>query len=90
MLLADVAEALGPGAGGMADDLVALWRPWRFRIADVPAGVRIWHGAQDTRGEADFRYLTATLPDCRPRMWPHAGHYGVVPHWREVLGAVGA
>jgi pimeloyl-ACP methyl ester carboxylesterase len=89
-LLADVAEALGGGADGMADDLVALWRPWGFRLADVRAGVLLWHGAQDTRAEPDFRHLAATLPQCRPVIWPHDGHYGVVRHWRNVLGAVGS
>jgi pimeloyl-ACP methyl ester carboxylesterase len=90
MLRADVAEALAPGAGGMADDLVALWRPWGFRITDVRPGVRVWHGAQDTRGEPDFRYLAATLPGCRSIIWPHAGHYGVAGHWREVLAGLTA
>jgi pimeloyl-ACP methyl ester carboxylesterase len=85
MLAADVTEALRPGAGGMADDLVALWMDWGFRIADVRAGVRLWHGAQDTRGEPDFRYLAATLPGCRAQVWPDAGHLGVVRHWRDVL-----
>jgi pimeloyl-ACP methyl ester carboxylesterase len=88
MLLADVAEALRPGAGGMADDLIALWRPWGFGIAEVRAGVRIWHGAQDARAEPDFRYLAATLPGCRPVVWSHDGHYGVVRRWREVLAAL--
>ena len=59
MLVADVAEALRPGAGGFADDMVTLWRPWGFRIADVPPGTRVWHGAQDTRAEPDFQYLAA-------------------------------
>jgi pimeloyl-ACP methyl ester carboxylesterase len=85
MLVADVTEALRPGAGGMADDLVALWLPWGFRIADVRPGVRLWHGAQDTRGEPAFRYLAATLPACQAQVWPDAGHYGVVRHWPEVL-----
>ena len=87
MLAADVTEALRPGAGGIADDLVALWMAWGFRIGEVRAGVRLWHGAQDTRGEPDFRYLAATLPGCRARVWPDAGHLGVVRHWREVLAA---
>jgi pimeloyl-ACP methyl ester carboxylesterase len=88
MLLADVNEALRPGARGMADDLVALWRPWGFRIADLRAGVRLWHGAQDTRGEPAFRYLAATLPGCRAQVWADAGHYGVVRHWPEVLAGL--
>lgn len=87
MLREDVAEALRPGPGGMADDLVALWMPWGFAVADVPPGVRLWHGAQDTRGEAAFGYLAATLAGCNAVTWPDAGHYGVLRHWREVLGA---
>lgn len=86
MLAADVTEALRPGAAGMADDLVARWMHWGFAIFEIRPGVRIWHGAQDTRGEPDFSYLAATLPDCRPQIWPHQGHYGVLRHWREVLG----
>jgi pimeloyl-ACP methyl ester carboxylesterase len=88
MLAADVTEALRSGAGGMADDLVALWMEWGFRIADVRAGVRISHGAEDTRGDPDFRYLAATLPACRSAVWPDAGHLGVLRHWQEVLEAV--
>jgi pimeloyl-ACP methyl ester carboxylesterase len=88
MLRADVTEALRPGAGGMADDLVALWMAWGFRIAELRPGVAVWHGAQDTRGAPDFRYLAATLPACRARVWSDAGHLGVVRHWQEVLGAL--
>ena len=88
MLAADVTEALRPGAGGMADDLVALWMEWGFRIADVRRGVRISHGAEDTRGEPHFRYLAATLPDCEACVWPDVGHLGVLRHWREVLESV--
>jgi pimeloyl-ACP methyl ester carboxylesterase len=85
MLRADVTEALRPGGGGMADDLVALWMRWGFGMAELRPGVRLWHGAQDTRAERDFRYLSETLPGCRPRIWPHDGHYGVLRHWHEVI-----
>jgi pimeloyl-ACP methyl ester carboxylesterase len=85
MLGADVAEALRPGAAGFADDMVVLWRPWGFRAAELPAGVRIWHGAHDTRAEPDFEYLARTLPAARPVVWPDDGHYGVLRHWAEVL-----
>jgi pimeloyl-ACP methyl ester carboxylesterase len=88
MLRADVTEALRPGGGGMADDLVALWMPWGFRISEVRPGVRLWHGGQDTRAEPAFRNLAATLPDCRSRIWPHDGHYGALRHWGEILAAV--
>jgi hypothetical protein len=88
MLAADVTEALRPGAGGIADDLVALWMPWGFRIGDLRPRIRLWHGAEDTRAEPDFRYLAATLPDCEPQVWPDVGHLGVLRHWREVLESV--
>jgi pimeloyl-ACP methyl ester carboxylesterase len=70
---------------GMADDLVALWMRWGFGMAELRPGVRLWHGAQDTRAEPDFRYLSETLPGCHPRIWPHGGHYGVLRHWPEVI-----
>ncbi len=88
MLAADVTEALRPGAGGIADDLVALWMPWGFRIADLRPEIRLWHGAQDTRAEPDFRYLAATLPDCEAQVWPDVGHLGVLRHWQVVLESV--
>jgi pimeloyl-ACP methyl ester carboxylesterase len=90
MLRADVTEALRPGGGGMADDLVALWMPWGFRISEVRPGVRLCHGGQDTRAEPAFHYLAATLPDCRSRIWPHDGHYGAVRHWAEILAETAA
>jgi pimeloyl-ACP methyl ester carboxylesterase len=89
MLVADVEEAFRPGAGGLADDLVAFWRPWGFGPADVAVPVWLWHGEQDTRGAPDAAYLAGTLPLCRPTTWADAGHLGVVSHWREVLDALG-
>jgi pimeloyl-ACP methyl ester carboxylesterase len=85
MLLADAAEAFRQGAGGLADDLVGLWRPWGFRIADVPRGVHLFHGAEDRRGEPDFAYLASALPAAQPVVWPTEGHCGVVPQWGSVL-----
>ena len=88
MLQADVAEAFRPGAEGFADDMVTLWLPWRFPLAGLPRGIRVWHGAQDTRAEPDFDHLAATLPGCFPTVWPEDGHYGVLAHWSEVLAGL--
>jgi pimeloyl-ACP methyl ester carboxylesterase len=85
MLAADMAEALRPGAAGFADDMLTLWLPWGFPVAAVPAGVRIWHGAHDTRAAPDFAYLASTLPGAEPTVWPDDGHSGVLRHWGEVL-----
>ncbi|MGH9030963.1 MAG: alpha/beta fold hydrolase [Acidimicrobiia bacterium] len=86
MLAADLAEALRSGAAGFADDMVTLWLPWGFPVGAVPRGVRIWHGAHDTRAAPDFEYLAGALPGATPTIWPDDGHYGVVRHWDEVLG----
>jgi pimeloyl-ACP methyl ester carboxylesterase len=88
MLLADVAEALRPGAEGFADDMATLWLPWGFSLAELPEGIRVWHGAQDTRAQPDFEHLAVTLPRCAVAVWPHDGHYGVLRHWAEVLGSL--
>jgi pimeloyl-ACP methyl ester carboxylesterase len=85
MLAADMAEALRPGAAGFADDMLTLWLPWGFPLAGVPSGVRIWHGAHDTRAAPDFAHLAAALPGAVPVVWPDDGHYGVLRHWDEVL-----
>jgi pimeloyl-ACP methyl ester carboxylesterase len=85
MLERDIREAFRHDAGGMADDLVALWRPWPFAVADAPAGAWLWHGEHDTRAEPDYRYLRRTLPGCRPRTWPDESHLGIVPGWGDVL-----
>jgi hypothetical protein len=88
MLLADVAEALRPGAEGFADDMVTLWLPWGFPLAGLPEGIRVWHGAQDTRAEPDFEHLAAALPGGVPTVWPDDGHYGVLRHWGDVLSTL--
>jgi pimeloyl-ACP methyl ester carboxylesterase len=88
MLLADAVEAFRTSGRGMADDLVALWRPWSFAVADAPSGARLWHGAEDTRAAPDFHWFAAALPGARPHVWPDEGHLGVVSRWPEVLGSV--
>jgi pimeloyl-ACP methyl ester carboxylesterase len=88
LLIEDATEAFRNGAHGMADDLVALWRPWGFAIAELPPGVWFWHGTQDTRAEPDFRYFTTTAPGSRARIWAEQGHLGIVPGWRDVLASV--
>ena len=88
MLLADAAEAFRTSGQGMADDLVALWRPWGFAVADVPAGARLWHGAEDTRAEPDLHWFAATLPGAVTEIWSDQGHLGIVARWPDVLGSV--
>ena len=88
MLLADAVEAFRTSGRGMADDLVALWRPWGFAVADAPPRARLWHGAEDTRAEPDLRWFAATLPAAVTHVWPDQGHLGVVARWPAVVGSV--
>jgi pimeloyl-ACP methyl ester carboxylesterase len=88
MLLADAVEAFRTSGQGMADDLVALWRPWGFAVAEAPPGAWLCHGAEDTRAEPDFRWFAVTLPSAVPRIWPDQGHFGIVARWPDVLESV--
>lgn len=87
MMVRQAEEGLRSGAGGMADDLVAWWRPWGFALADLPAGARVWHGAHDLRAEPDIDTYARELRGALITRWPDDGHFGLLAHWPEVLGA---
>ncbi|HZJ26574.1 MAG TPA: alpha/beta hydrolase [Acidimicrobiia bacterium] len=87
-LVEEMTIALAGGAGGMADDLCALWRPWGFALDDVPPGVRVFHGAEDHRAEDDFEHLRHHLRGAVATVWPDEGHLGIVRRFVEVLASV--
>ena len=88
MLEAQVIEALRPGAEGIAADLVAMWLPWEFVLADLTVPTTVFHGARDRHNEADGRTYAHQIPQARLVVWPDAGHLGILGRWPEVLHAV--
>jgi pimeloyl-ACP methyl ester carboxylesterase len=63
-LAENCAEALRQGDEGWWEDWWACLRPWGFRLDDVKAPVRLWHGADDRSVPvAHGRYLASRLPN---------------------------
>jgi pimeloyl-ACP methyl ester carboxylesterase len=63
----ELADALAPGTGGMADDYRALWgAPWGFDLAEVTRPV-VWVHGRDDRAVpfAAAARAAAALPACR-------------------------
>lgn len=89
MLEAQVSDALAPGAAGVATDLVAMWIPWGFTLAEIAVPTTVFHGAQDRNNGEDARTYAARIPGARLVIWPDAGHLGILRHWPEVLASVG-
>jgi pimeloyl-ACP methyl ester carboxylesterase len=89
MLRAQATAAIAPGPAGIAGDLVAMWIPWGFRLADVVQPTTVFHGALDRNNAADARTYAAQIPGARLVIWPDVGHLGILRHWPEVLAALG-
>ncbi|MCU1459394.1 MAG: alpha/beta hydrolase fold protein [Actinomycetia bacterium] len=87
MMIRQAEEGLRVGAGGMADDMITWWRPWGFALADLPPGAQVWHGAHDLRAAPDIDTYARELRGARVTRWADDGHFGVLAHWPEVLGA---
>ncbi|RSN11645.1 alpha/beta hydrolase [Nonomuraea sp. WAC 01424] len=90
MLAAAYAEAVRPGLGGWADDVIALFgRPWGLDLASITVPVRLWHGALDgVVPVAHARWLAAHIPTATLTVQPdagHAGHFDATPATLEWL-----
>jgi pimeloyl-ACP methyl ester carboxylesterase len=90
MLEAQVRAAIARGLVGLAADLVAMWCPWGFALADVTVPTTVFHGVRDSYNASDAQAYTDRIPHARSVTWPDAGHLGILTHWPEVLAAVGA
>ena len=88
MLREQVTAALAPGAAGIASDLVAMWIPFGFALADVRVPTTVFHAGLDRHNGEDAEVYAARIPGARLVVWPDAGHLGILTHWPEVLGAV--
>ncbi len=88
MLEAQVTAAIAPGPDGIAADLVAMWLPWGFALADVATPTTVFHAGRDLHNEADAHAYAELIPDARLVVWPEAGHLGILTHWPEVLASV--
>lgn len=88
-LLAGLVEAFRQGGRGATDELRLFVSPWGFRLEEIRAPVRLWHGeADDLVPCAMGRYVARSIPGCRAEFIPGAGHYWVFDHIAELLEAL--
>jgi pimeloyl-ACP methyl ester carboxylesterase len=75
------------GPNGIKWELIELFLPWGFRLADISIPVSIWCGGQDPRVK-HMEFQASKIPNSSVTIWPDSGHLGMVKHWREILEAV--
>jgi pimeloyl-ACP methyl ester carboxylesterase len=86
---AHIRETWRQGRDALKWTLVAEYRPWGFRLADIQIPVRIWHGRQDPWvTDADIAFQVSTIPRTTLVIWPDSGHLGFIKHWGEILAAL--
>lgn len=77
MLIDDIVVSSRGRFQGAVDDARLLGRDWNFRLADVKAPVRWWHGEADPLvTSADSERAVADLPDADLIVLPGAGALG--------------
>jgi pimeloyl-ACP methyl ester carboxylesterase len=82
-------EALRQGTRGAAHDLRLYVRPWGFRLEDIRARVRLYHGDLDsTVPVAMARYQADVIPSSTLTLFPGEGHLAALDHLDEILTAV--
>ncbi len=91
MMMETTLELYRQGSRGFYDDMLALSRPWRFRLENILKEVHLWHGQDDPLLTPAFgRHLAQTLPNCRMTFYPDEGHFLLFTHWRDLLTALTA
>jgi len=80
------AEALSESADGWIDDVIALSSPWGFRLSDITAPVRLWHGCDDVFSPAAHtHWLMKRISTAEPDVRPGIAHFAAVEILPEIL-----
>jgi len=84
-----IRETFRQGLDAIRWELIDVFLPWGFRLADIPIHVHVWHGEQDPWvTQADIDFTASRISDCTVVVWPDSGHLGFVKHWDEILKAL--
>jgi pimeloyl-ACP methyl ester carboxylesterase len=82
-------EALRPGTSGGGWDNVSWLGPWDVDLRAIRCPVLLWYGTDDRFApQAHGRWLAGNLPDARLVMRQGEGHFGIMEHLGEMLGAL--
>jgi pimeloyl-ACP methyl ester carboxylesterase len=84
--LLSLVEAYMRGGEGVFADARAILRPWGFRLADVCAPVRLWHGGRDQTWPLEAaQALVRSIPGCQEMDYPEESSLVYLSHWEEIL-----
>lgn len=82
-------EALRPGIGGLAADVVAGSRPWGFVASELPSRVALFYGKDDPVITPEHgRWWARALTGAALTVVPESGHLVPLVAWAEILEAV--
>ena len=82
-------ECFRQGMDGVRWELIDVWLPWGFRLADISMPVHLWHGRHDPLVKQAFiDFIASRIRDCKVVVWPDCGHLGVAKHWDDILHAL--
>lgn len=66
-------ECFRQGMDGVRWELIDVWLPWDFRLADISMPVHVWHGRQDPLiKQAYIDFIASKIRDCKVVVWPRA------------------
>ena len=86
MFIDDIVHAANGGFQALLDDARLFGRDWGFRLADVTAPVRWWHGDADSIiGLADAQAAAEHLPNVELLLMPDESHLGGFAKADDVL-----
>ena len=88
MLEAAMIAALSGGSDGMAQDLVSMWLPFGFALAEIARPVHVFQGGLDRDNHADARILAEQIPNAALTIWPDLGHFAILRRFPEVVASV--
>jgi pimeloyl-ACP methyl ester carboxylesterase len=91
MFTANTRETYRQGGRGLADDGLALLRPWGFDPGSVRVPVRLWHGELDqTIPAASAEAVAGLVPGATLTVLPGQGHLIGFGLWHRLLGELTA
>jgi len=82
-------EALRPGTSGGGWDNVSWLGAWDVDLSAIRCPVLLWYGTDDRFASlAHGRWLAENLPGARLVIREGEGHFGIMEHLGEMLGAL--